>query len=929
MVRRRDLDVDPHEPDAAKDGAAERVIFLASRQGWIFRRERPDDADKQGRPFPVLRSRRNDSQISIAPRHQSRRNDRNGYEAIATRTKRMRLKLPALLSLLAATLSAAGCGGGGDKAPVPPPNHPPVVVTTPGTIDEDTALTTTVTATDSDNDAVTFALVTGAAHGTATVTATGSVAYTPAPNYSGADSFVVGAADGKGGQGTGTVPVTVRPINDAPVLTTAAITTTEDTLLSGQIAVTDPDNDPHTFTVETTSTHGTLTLQPNGSFTYGPASNFNGADSFSVHVSDGAGGETNGTVAITVTAVNDLPQITSTQFIVLEDGVLDAQLTAQDADGDAVQFDYVPGNPRGNITADPSGHFTYAPAPNVAGNDLLSFRARDASGTQVAQTVEIVITPVNDPPVASDDEFRLPAAAVVTLPILANDVDADGETLQVTFLTQPGGGTLAVSPSNQVTFTPDHDFNGPIRFRYRVSDAAGTTSDADVRAVIGDFAGLYYLSDETTVGKAELQKFDGLHVARISGNRAADETITSFSVSGDGARIAFVVETDSFDRVYAGVPGDVPQLVHTGSNKPPGSPLHTTVELNRDGTYLRVNDPYIAPGGRVYLVRVSAGIPTQVSGVGLTAPGNYFAFSPANDDIYLQGDAGGFLTLFHGTVDSPSLLAQAGSNYPTPANGGGSGMEVVVTADGRYAVHQELTFSPTRSAVLVYDSVLDTEAPMYRRPGAGEIGMWDGFALSNDGKHVCFQFREPGGGSFGPSRFIVGDPASPASAVPVTPVTTGGYKCYFGTDDRTLFYIAQTAAAPTLQMYRVDSAAPGAPVLVNRPFVSGETLEDFWVARDAMRVVLGTRGSGPADVSYYSVDLAAPTTFIPFANTFDDGSLPGQIDAGGLLLAYAKRPAPLTGLRRLTLLSTQSSTYSLPLTRADSTTGVVQFQWLP
>jgi VCBS repeat-containing protein len=840
----------------------------------------------------------------------------------------MRLKLPILLWLFAAMQLTAGCGGG-DKAPAAPTNHVPVVVTTPGTIDEDTALTTAVTATDADNDTVTFTLVTGPAHGSAAVTATGSVTYTPAPNYSGTDSFVVGASDGKGGQSTGTVSVTVRPINDAPVLTTTAITTAEDVLLSGQIEFTDPDNDPHTFSVVTASTHGVVTMQPNGSFTYGPAPDFNGADSFGVHVSDGAGGEISGTIAITVTPVNDLPVITSLHFTMLEDGVLNAQLTAEDVEGDPVQFEYVAGNPRGTVAVNPNGQLSYAPAPNFAGNELLSIRARDASGAQVAQTVEISITPVNDPPVAGDDEFRLPAAAVVTLPILANDIDADGDTLQVTFLTQPGGGSLAVSPTNQVTFTPDHDFNGPIRFSYRVTDAAGATSDAEVRAVIGAFAGLYYLSDETTVGKPELHEFDGLHVTRLGAERPEGETITSFSVSDDGTHIAFVAETDSLDRVYVMRPGDLPQLVYAGSNKPPGTSLHTRVQLNRDGTYLRVSDPYVAPGGRIYMVRVSAGIPTQVAGAGLTAPGNYFAFSPANDDIYLQGDAGGFLTLFHGTVDSPSLLTQVGSNYPAPANGGGSGMEVAVTADGRYAVHQEITYSPTKSAVLVYDSVLNTEAPMYRRPGAGEIGMWDGFSLSNDGKRVCFQFREPGGGSFGPSRFIVGDPAAPASAVPVTPVTTGGYKCYFGTDNQTLFYIAQTAAAPTEQMYRVDSAAPGIPVLVNRPFVSGETLEDYWVARDAMRVVFGTRGSGASNVDFYSVSMAAPNTFIPFANTFDDGSLPGQIDSSGWLLAYSKRPAPLTGLRRLTLLSTQSSTYSLSLTRADSTTGVVQFQWLP
>ena len=62
---------------------------------------------------------------------------------------------------------------------------------------------------------------------------------------------------------------------------------------------------------------------------------------------------------------------------------------------------------------------------------------------------------------------------------------------------------------------------------------------------------------------------------------------------------------------------------------------------------------------------------------------------------------------------------------------------------------------------------------------------------------------------------------------------------------------------------------------------------------------------------------------------FDDGSMPGQLDRGGFTLAYSKRPAPTTGLRRLTLLSTQTADFNWPLTRADTTTGLVQFEWAP
>jgi hypothetical protein len=78
------------------------------------------------------------------------------------------------------------------------------------------------------------------------------------------------------------------------------------------------------------------------------------------------------------------------------------------------------------------------------------------------------------------------------------------------------------------------------------------------------------------------------------------------------------------------------------------------------------------------------------------------------------------------------------------------------------------------------------------------------------------------------------------------------------------------------------------------------------------------------------VAFDSPGTFIDFASGFfDDGSLPAKPDFDGLLLAYSKRPAINSGLRRLTLLRTQSAGYSFSLTRADTSTGLQQFEWAP
>ncbi|HEY6743515.1 MAG TPA: tandem-95 repeat protein, partial [Lapillicoccus sp.] len=143
----------------------------------------------------------------------------------------------------------------------------------------------------------------------------GSFTYTPAANYNGPDSFIYQASDGHGGLTKATVSLTVTPVNDPPVVTGDSYSTAEDTPLTmpapGVLGNdSDPDGDTLSATQVTGPAHGTLTLNPNGSFTYTPAANYNGPDSFIYQASDGHGGLTKATVSLTVTPVNDPPTVT-------------------------------------------------------------------------------------------------------------------------------------------------------------------------------------------------------------------------------------------------------------------------------------------------------------------------------------------------------------------------------------------------------------------------------------------------------------------------------------------------------------------------------------------------------------------------------------------------------------------------------------------
>src|SRR2546426_5116585 len=139
----------------------------------------------------------------------------------------------------------------------------------------------------------------------------GSFTYIPALNYNGPDSFTYKANDGQADSAPATVNITVTPVNDPPGTSGAVVaddsyTTPEDTTLTviapGVLANDgDVDGDPLTAIVVSNPTHGSLTLNSDGSFTYIPALNYNGPDSFTYKANDGQADSAPATVNITVT----------------------------------------------------------------------------------------------------------------------------------------------------------------------------------------------------------------------------------------------------------------------------------------------------------------------------------------------------------------------------------------------------------------------------------------------------------------------------------------------------------------------------------------------------------------------------------------------------------------------------------------------------
>ena len=161
----------------------------------------------------------------------------------------------------------------------------------------------------------------------------------------------------------------------------------------------------------------------------------------------------------------------------------------------------------GGTPADPSDDsFTYTPDPNYYGPDSFTYSLTmiNSDGTTVTETATVYITVnnLNDPPVAVDDFASTEAGVAVTINMLANDYDPDGDTLTVINLTQPGNGTIVSDGNGNFIYTPDNGFSGSDVFTYTISDGNGGTDIAYVTivvtppdVVIRDYA----VDDETTI----------------------------------------------------------------------------------------------------------------------------------------------------------------------------------------------------------------------------------------------------------------------------------------------------------------------------------------------------------------------------------------------------------------------------------------------
>src|SRR5436190_3584953 len=330
-------------------------------------------------------------------------------------------------------------------------------------------------------------------HGNVVLNPDGSFTYTPDnPTSDTTDKFNYKANNGTKDSNVAEVTIKVSNKNSsAPIANDDAYNTPEDTPLNvaapGVLANdVDADGPALTATLLTNPSHGSVVLSSNGAFTYNPAHNFFGTDTFTYRVSDGTSND-DAIVTITIGSVNDAPVAQNLSRTTNEEVPVSVTLSATDPEGSALTWQIV-SPPTNGVLSGVAPNLTYTPNPNFFGTDTFTYTAKDSSNkVSNTATVTITVNPVNDAPsfscgpsVIADSSLgaaSFPGWATGMSPGPANE-SSQTLTFEVTANSNPGLFTAgpAVSANGTLTFTPVAGATGTANITLRVRDSGGTAN---------------------------------------------------------------------------------------------------------------------------------------------------------------------------------------------------------------------------------------------------------------------------------------------------------------------------------------------------------------------------------------------------------------------------------------------------------------------
>jgi hypothetical protein len=242
----------------------------------------------------------------------------------------------------------------------------------------------------------------------------------------------------------------------------------------------DPNGDTRTLLSTTTPANGTVSSS-GGTITYTPNPGFSGVDQFDYTLSDGHGGT--GTARITVTVANGVPVARTDTVTVSSNASTPIDVTANDADPNGDPLTVTIDTPPAHGTATVSGgRVIYTPNVGHHGPDTFHYTINDGRGGTAGASVNVTV--LNMAPIARPDSIATDSATPVTIQVLDNDSDPNGDPISVSATTVPAHGTVVRKSDGTLVYTPAAGFVGIDTFTYTIVDSDGLSDTTTVTVTV-------------------------------------------------------------------------------------------------------------------------------------------------------------------------------------------------------------------------------------------------------------------------------------------------------------------------------------------------------------------------------------------------------------------------------------------------------------
>ncbi|EIY8173350.1 tandem-95 repeat protein [Vibrio parahaemolyticus] len=371
---------------------------------------------------------------------------------------------------------------------VTPVNDAPVAKDDIATTQEDTAVTIDVLPNDTDVDGDKLSIQSASvpeAQGKVEIV-DGKLVFTPAENFNGDAEITYTVTDGALTD-QATVKVTVNAVNDTPVVESniADQALAEDFTpytIDLNTAFSDVDNVDGELTFSVSGNSNIQVVIVNGIATITPTADWNGSETLTFTATDPSGESISQTVNFTVAPVAD---IVADSVTVVEDTPTIIKVLGNDTfegDDKVVSLDTNNGPANGTVSINPDGSVTYTPNDNYHGTDSFTYIVTSGSVSE-STTVSVDVTPVNDAPVAKDDIATTQEDTAVTIDVLPNDTDIDGDKLSIQSASVPEAQGKVEIVDGKLVFTPAENFNGHAEITYTVTDGQ-LTDEAKVTVTV-------------------------------------------------------------------------------------------------------------------------------------------------------------------------------------------------------------------------------------------------------------------------------------------------------------------------------------------------------------------------------------------------------------------------------------------------------------